>query len=233
MNDLERFEHRYFCDSSSSDSVEKTLNSFEILTRISYPLPVTETIYFTYGAKAGYEAPTGLTIRLRRYASELSDIMEITGDTFLLEIKTDNRASGISVKERISISGVDAIKLFAGIDDRFSLRQRLGIGSNRQLLPTGAMQSYRCHWIHQSGLRLTFDKDIRFFLFKENLYVARMVATLGEAKLEFKFPKASECGSILEESIVAACGCTKRPPNYLGRKARGCVQMHMGKRAEC
>lgn len=64
MSDLERYEHRYFCDSNTSDSVEKTLDSLGVLTRISYLLPVTETIYFTYGQSAKYEVPVGVTVRL-------------------------------------------------------------------------------------------------------------------------------------------------------------------------
>ena len=230
MSGLERLEHRYFCNSSSSDSVEKMLDSYGTLTKISYLLPVTETIYFTYGVKAKYEAPTGLTVRLRRYTSELSEIMEITRDFILLEIKRDDRASETSSKEQISMPGIDAIRFLVGIDDRFALRQRLGAIANRQLFPTGAMQSYRCHWMHQSGMRVTLDKDIRFFLFVAgNLYVARRVANLGEGKLEFKFPKASGNDRVLEQEIVSVCGCAKRISGYLGRKARECLLIYMSK----
>lgn len=230
MNNLERLEHRYFCISSLSDSVEQTLDSLGTLTKISYPLPVTETIYLTYGAKAKYEAPTGLTIRLRRYTLELSEVIEVTRDSILLEIKRDDRASEISSKEQISMPGIDAIRFLAGLDDRLALRQRLGAIANRQLFPTGAMQSYRCHWIHPSGMRVTLDKGIRFFLFAAgNLYFARRVINLGEGKLEFKFPKVSRNDRVLEQETVAACGCAKRIPGYLGRKARECLLTYMSK----
>lgn len=230
MNNLERLEHRYFCNSSSSDSVEKTLDSFGTLTRISYPLPVTETIYFTYGAKAKYEAPTGLTVRLRRYTLKLSEVMEVTGDAIMLEIKRDDRASGVNIKEQVSMPGIDAIRFLAGVDDHLALRQWLGVIANRQLFPTGAMQSYRCHWIHPSGMRVTLDKDIRFFLFVVgNLYAARRVTNLGEGKLEFKFPKVNRDDRVLEQEIVAACGCAKRIPGYLGRKARECLLTYISK----
>lgn len=230
MNNLERLERRYFCISSLSDSVEKTLDSLGTLTKISYLLPVTETIYLTYGAEAKYEAPTGLTVRLRRYTSKLSEVMEVTSKIILLEIKRDNRASGVNIKEQISMPGIDAIRFLAGIDDHLALRQRLGPIADGQLFPTGAIQSYRCHWIHPSGMRVTLDKDIRFFLFVAgNLYVARRVTNLGEGKLEFKFPKDSGNDRVLEQEIVAACGCAKRIPGYLGRKARECLLTYMSK----
>lgn len=231
MNNLERIEHRYFCDSSLSNSVERTLNSLGTLTKISYPLPVTETIYFTYGAKAEHEAPTAFTVRLRRYASELSEVMEIARDILLLEIKRDDRASGVNIKEQISMPGVNAIMLLTGIDDRLALRQRLGTIADRRLFPTGAMQSYRCHWIHPSGMRITLDKDVRFFLFSVgNLYVARRITNLGEGKLEFKFPKTSATyDRVLEQEIAAACGCAERIPGYLGRRARECLLTYTSK----
>lgn len=230
MNNLERLEHRYFCNSSSSDSVEKTLDSLGTLTKISYPLPVTETIYFTYGVKAKYQAPTGLTVRLRRYTSELSEVMEVTSDAILLEIKRHDRASGVNIKEQISMPGIDAVRLLVGIDDRLALRQLLDTIADSQLFPTGAMQSYRCHWIHPSGMRVTLDKDIRFFLFAAgNLYVARRVSNLGEGKLEFKFPKVSANDRVLEQEIVAACRCTRPIPGYLGRRARECLLTYMSK----
>lgn len=230
MDDSERLECRYFCDSASSEFVEKTLDSIGALTKISYSLPITETVYFTYGERVKYETPAGLMIRLRRYAPELSDVMEITNDIVLLEVKKDNQASGVNVKERISMSGINAIKLLAETDDRLGLRRQLGIAIDRQLLPTGSTQSYRCHWMHTSGLRITFDRDIIFFLFKEDLYLARAVAILGEGKLEFKFPKTNGRDNVFEQNIVAACGCARRTPGYLERRARECMLKHISKK---
>lgn len=230
MNDLERHEHRYFCDNRSSDSVEKILDSLGVLTRIFYSLPITETIYFTYGQQGGYETPTGVVVRLRRYMAILSETINVSEDSILLEIKRDDRTSGVNIKERVSVPGTDAIKALAGTEDRLGLRQRLGIFTGQNFLPTGATQSYRCHWVHQSGLRITFDKDVRFFLFKEGSYAARMVANLGEGKLEFKFPKANGRNKILEEQIVSACGCAKRSQDYLERRARECITKHMNEK---
>src|SRR3989338_626413 len=232
MNDLGRHEHRYFCDSRSSDSVEKILDSLGVLTRIFYSLPITETVYFTYGQQGRYETPTGMVVRLRRYTAILSEIIEVSEGAVLLEIKQDDRASGINIKERVSVPGTDAMKALAGTEDRLGLRQRLGIHTAQNLLPTGATQSCRCHWVHQSGLRATFDKDVRFFLFKEGLHIARMVAILGEGKLEFKFPKANGCNKILEEQIVSACGCIKHSQDYLERRARECIMKHMNEKTE-
>jgi hypothetical protein len=228
MNDSERYEHRYFCDSRQlSSSVERTLDSLGVLTRIFYSLPITETIYLTYGQQAGYETPTGMMVRLRRYMAILSETIEVSQDSILLEIKRDDKASGINSKERVSVYGTDAMKALAGTEDHLGLRQRLGISTGQKLVPTGAMQSYRCHWVHQNGLRITFDKDVRFFLFKEGTYVARMVASLGEGKLEFKFPKGNGRNKILEEQIVSACGCTKRSQDHLERRARECITKYM------
>lgn len=232
MNDLERHEHRYFCDSQSSDSVERVLDSLGVLTRIFYSLPITETVYFTLGQQEKYKAPTGMVVRIRRYMAILSEAIEVSESTVLLEIKRDDRATGVNVKERISVPGTDALKVLAGRGDRFGLRQRLGISADQRLLPTGATQSYRCHWIHQNGMRVTFDRDIRFFLFKEGLYVARMVSALGEGKLEFKFPKANGRDKDLEEKIVTACECVKRSQDYLERRARECIMKHLGKKVE-
>lgn len=232
MNDLERHEHRYFCDSQSSDSVERVLDSLGVLTRIFYSLPITETIYFTFGQQGEYEAPTGMVVRLRRYTAILSETIEVSENIVLLEIKRDDRATGVNIKERVPVRGIDALKALAGMEDRFGLRQRLCIPADQYLLPTGATQSYRCHWVHQSGMRVTLDKEVRFFLFKEGLYVARMVSSLGEGKLEFKFPKANGHDKDLEEKIVAACECVKRPQDYLERRARECIMQHTGKKAE-
>lgn len=232
MNDLERHEHRYFCDSRSSDSAEKILDSLGVLTRIFYSLPITETVYFTYGQQGRYETPIGMVVRLRRYVATLSEAIEISDSTVLLEIKRDDRTSSVNIKERISVPGADAIKALAGMEDRLGLRQNLGIPADQNFLPTGAIQSYRCHWIHQSGLRVTFDKDVRFLLFKESLYIARMVSALGEGKLEFKFPKANGRNEALEEKIVAACGCVKRSQDYMERRARECIIKHMSKKVE-
>lgn len=223
MNDLERHEHRYFCDVQDSSTVERILDSLGILARISYALPITETIYFTYGQKAKFETPTGLTVRLRRYAHILSDAMEISKDKVLLEIKRNDQATNLNTKERILVPGVEAVNALAGMEDRLGLRQRLGLPTDRQLLPTGATQSYRCHWIHQSGLRLTFDRDVRFFLFTEDLHNARIATVLGEGKLEFKFPKANGRDENLEKKIVATCGCVKRTHDYLERRAKECI----------
>lgn len=193
MNDLERYEHRYFCDSRSSDSVERVLDSIGVLTRIFYSLPITETIYLTLGQQGKYEMPIGMMVRLRRYVAILSETIEVSESSVLLEIKREDRATGVNVKERVTVHGTAALKTLADVEDCFGLRQKLGIATDQHLLPTGATQSYRCHWVHQSGIRVTLDRDVRFFLFKESLYVAQMVSTLGEGKLEFKFPKANGC----------------------------------------
>lgn len=227
MNDLERHEHRYFCDSQSSDSVERVLDSLGVLTRIFYSLPITETVYFTFGQQGKYKALAGMVVRLRRYTAILSETIEVSENTVLLEIKRDDRATGVNVKERVSVPGTDALKALVGMEDRLGLRQRLGISTDQHLLPTGATQSYRCHWVHQSGMRVTLDRNVRFFLFKESLYVAQIVSTLGEGKLEFKFPKANGRDKALEEKIVVACGCVKRSPDYLERKARECIMKHI------
>lgn len=232
MNDLERHEHRYFCDSRSNHSVERILDSLRVLTRIFYSLPITETVYFTFGQQGRYEVPAGLVVRLRRYATILSETIEVSEGSVLLEIKRDDRVTGVNAKERVSVPGMDALKAFAGMEDRLGLRQRLGIPTDQHLLPTGATQSYRCHWVHQSGMRVTFDRDVRFFLFRESLHVARMVSALGEGKLEFKFPKANGRDEALEEKIVVACECVKRPQDYLERRAKECIMKHMGKKVE-
>jgi len=232
MNELERHEHRYFCDNRSSDSVEKTLDSLGVLTRIFYSLPITETIYFTFGQQGGYEMPTSMMVRLRRYVAILSETVEVSEGTVILEIKRDDRTSGINIKERVSVPGTDAVKALAGTEDRLELRQKLGIPTIQNLLLTGATQSYRCHWMHQNGLRVTFDKDMRFFLFKEESHTARIVAGLGEGKLEFKFPKANGRNEILEGQIVSACGCIKRSQDYLERRARECIVKYMNEKGE-
>ena len=230
MNDLERHEHRYFCDVQSNDSVERTLDSLGVLTRIFYSLPITETIYFTYGQQGGYETPAGMVVRLRRYVAILSETIEVSEDSILLEIKRDDRTSSVNIKERVSVPGTDAMKALAGMEDRLCLRQKLGIPTGQNFLPTGATQSCRCHWMHQSGLRVTFDKDVRFFLFKEGFHIARMVASLGEGKLEFKFPKANGRNKILEGQIVSACRCIKRSQDYLERRARECITKYMNEK---
>lgn len=232
MNDLERHEHRYFCDSRSDDSVERILDSLGVLTRIFYALPITETVYFTSGRQGKYEAVVGMVVRLRRYATILSETIEVSENAVLLEIKRDDRATGVNIKEWVSVPGTDALKALAGMEDRLSLRQKLGIPVDQHLLPTGATQSHRCHWLHQSGMRVTFDRDVRFFLFQEGLYIAQMVSTLGEGKLEFKFPKANGCDKDLEEKIVVACGCVNRPQDYLERRARECIMKYTDKKAE-
>ncbi len=232
MNNSECLEHRYFCDSILSDSVEKVLDSLGILARVSYSLPITETIYFTYGEITNYEMPVGLRVRLRRYMATLSEVIKISGDVVLLEVKKNDRRSGMNVKAQVSMPGIDAIKALTGKDDCLNVKQQLGINTKSQLLPTGATQSYRCHWIHQSGMRVTLDKEIKFFLFKENLYVARIVATLGEGKLEFKFPKANGRNEILEREIISSCGCTKRPSNYVKRRAKECITVYINKKTK-
>ena len=227
MNDLERYESRYFCDSQLSNSVEGILDSLGVLTRIFYSLPITETIYFTHDQKEGYKFPDGMMVRLRRYVAILSETMEIFEDPILLEIKRDDRASGVNIKERVSVPGTDAIKAIVGEENRLNLRQRISIPINQNLLPTIATQSYRCHWIHQSGLRVTLDKNVRFFLLKKGSYTARIVESLGEGKLEFKFPKDNRHNMILARQIVSACGCIKRPQDYLKRRAIECIMKYM------
>ncbi len=108
-----RTEHRYFCSVASWKIVELRMDSMPGFTRISYLKPVTETIYFTLGEKAGYAMLPGLTVRLRRYVTSLSETMGFRSGPTRLELKRENQKTGINIKGRIEVDGLGVVQLLA------------------------------------------------------------------------------------------------------------------------
>lgn len=232
MDGISRCEDRYFCASVDSEKTRGYIDSLPSLTRVRYPNPITETIYFTHGLRLHYQTPKGLMVRIRRYVPQATEVLEISSELVFLEVKTIQ--DGVAnTKKRLLIPGVEGINLLARIEPTDRTKEIFPeITEIEPLVPTGATQTYRYHWVHTNGARITLDQDIRFFLFQDDPYKARLVESLGEAKLEFKLPKSNSENTDIKEQVVAGCGCTKREPNYLERRSKECLMKNMKKISE-
>ncbi|MCR4329503.1 MAG: hypothetical protein NUV65_03080 [Candidatus Roizmanbacteria bacterium] len=222
MSDIERREIRYFFVSSLEKEIRTRIEGIEELLLVEYPNSVTETLYFTYGQKLSYVVPAGQLVRIRRYVSGLSETMELGHENVFLEVKI-NHSSDLNSKNRLVLPGATALSfLTKGMCIPSVSNALQSITHLPPLFPTIATQTERRHWIHKSGVRITFDKEIRTFAFLEGSLKGCHIGSLGEGKIEFKLPKSSQIDTSLVQRAGANEMCTHEDPAYLERRLREC-----------
>ncbi len=68
MNNNSRLEYRYFFKAGQEQRLRDYLDMFPGLSRISFPNPVTQTLYFTQGKSGKYAIPEKTIVRIRKYS---------------------------------------------------------------------------------------------------------------------------------------------------------------------
>lgn len=217
-----RRERSYFCASVDSKRIAGYIDALPMLTRVEFSNPVTETVYFTQGKQAKYATPHHTIVRIRKYSHDLSKSIEITSEEVFLELKT-NHSETINTKRRILVPGTRVVALLSKIESSDDAETSRYLENLPPLFPTGAMQTVRSHWIHTSGMRITLDYNIRFFLFLKDRFVADLVKILNQGKIEFKYPKPGMEIVSAEDDVALNCKCSRQENEYLRRRAMECV----------
>lgn len=229
MNDTERREFRYFFINSSEKEIRARVETIEGLFLVEYPNPITETVYFTHGQKAAYAVPPNSVVRIRRYVSELSETIELGCENVFLEVKT-NHTDRLNRKDRIVLPGITALSVLVKDTRSQSVSNILQrIAYLPPLFPTVATQVQRRHWIHRNGVRITLDKEIRVFAFLCGSLKGHYIESLGEGKLELKFPKSISPNESLVHAVTVDSMCVQKEQDYFERRLRECFFQNITK----